>query len=219
MSLFREFCLSQLWIGAICGHSRHDGVGTEVGSNQERNPDAGAGLCGFARARVFVSRHLSAWSVSWAGQSECLWTVSWGRQTGAPWWVLPAGTAGAGPRSLCYTVRRRFGSGRPVRGCAHGFCRPRSWRGWASILPEAVGRLVLSRTLLPLVETPVPQLLCLASLCLAVTAWALDQPEVWAEPGLGHLLTSLSSVRLLLCWLVWARTCSVSSTPNSGPLL
>lgn len=58
-------CLSQPLIGAICGHSgREEGVGAEVRSNQARIPGAGAGLRGFASSRVFVSRHLSAWSVS-----------------------------------------------------------------------------------------------------------------------------------------------------------
>lgn len=53
-------CLSQPLIGAICGHSRREGVGTEVLSNQARIPGAGAGPRGFASSRVFVSRHLSA---------------------------------------------------------------------------------------------------------------------------------------------------------------
>lgn len=188
-------CISQPLIGAICGHSRREG-GTEVLPNKARIPGAGAGPRGFAGSRVFVSRHLSAWSVNWAGQSGRLGPVSWGRWTGAPWWVLPAGSG-------------RGRSSYPPLCCARTVWLPEAYAGLCSRLlsppvstwAEPPGRLVLSRTRLLLVQTPVPLLLFMASPCPAVTALGAR-----AARGVGWAWAAASPAprRLLLCWLSWA---------------
>lgn len=74
--------------------------------------------------------------------------------------------------------------------CGAELCprRPRSCRGRASPLPDAAGRLVISRALLLLVLTPVPPLLCLASHCLAVMPEGLPLAE--ASPGLPLIRTA-----------------------------